>query len=185
MISPAARANFLTDRDRYPYFLRTSSNYKHEASALMSIVLHHGWHEIVYLHSDDDTGRSLSSEFVVRGVETTDMSVPVSFPFFCSLVLFSLVSHPNSLLLFFFLRLLTLEFSLRLLSTVSACCAFVSSSCMLLNVWLVSFSGALSLPILFFFTIHLLFFSSPLYLPFPFLFFPLSLFTVKQQIWAC
>jgi hypothetical protein len=85
MISPAARANFLTDRDRYPYFLRTSSNYKHEASALMSVVQSHGWIQIVYLHSDDETGRSLSSEFVIDGVETTDMAVPVCFAYFhCS-----------------------------------------------------------------------------------------------------
>jgi hypothetical protein len=67
---------------------QTASNFRHEALALMSVIQAQGWTQIVYLHSDDETGRSLSNSFAAPWCATTDMSLPVRSFFFLVLLSF-------------------------------------------------------------------------------------------------
>jgi ABC-type branched-subunit amino acid transport system substrate-binding protein len=61
-ISPGARSSALSDSDRYPYFIRATANFKDEAKALLSFIRFNGWKRYVFLHTDDEVGRSLSRE---------------------------------------------------------------------------------------------------------------------------
>lgn len=63
-ISYASTAVTLSDKTRYPYFLRTLPSDVFQAQAMADVVVHFNWTSVIAMHSDDDYGLSGIKAFV-------------------------------------------------------------------------------------------------------------------------
>ncbi|KAI4883221.1 hypothetical protein NFI96_022607 [Prochilodus magdalenae] len=64
-ISTSASAETLSDRMRYPAFLRTIPSDIHQTKALAKLMSHFGWDWVGVVHGDDDYGENAFHGFVV------------------------------------------------------------------------------------------------------------------------
>uniref|UniRef100_A0A4W4EHA8 G-protein coupled receptor family C group 6 member A n=1 Tax=Electrophorus electricus TaxID=8005 RepID=A0A4W4EHA8_ELEEL len=63
-ISTSASAETLSDRLRYPAFLRTVPSDIHQTKALAKLMAHYGWDWVGMVHGDDDYGQSALHSFL-------------------------------------------------------------------------------------------------------------------------
>ena len=55
-ISPMATSDVLSEKDKYPFFMRTSPPDKFQVKAIISILLHFGWNYVSLLYENDKYG---------------------------------------------------------------------------------------------------------------------------------
>uniref|UniRef100_A0A8C5QTG1 G-protein coupled receptors family 3 profile domain-containing protein n=1 Tax=Leptobrachium leishanense TaxID=445787 RepID=A0A8C5QTG1_9ANUR len=82
-ISPASSAAILSDKVRFPSFLRTVPNDKHQTEAMLKLIKTFRWNWIGLISSDDDYGRSaldfLHSMFIKEGICTAFTQILPSY----------------------------------------------------------------------------------------------------------
>ncbi|KAM8952991.1 G-protein coupled receptor family C group 6 member A-like [Pelodytes ibericus] len=82
-ISPASSAAILSDKVRFPSFLRTIPNDEHQTKAIVQLIKTFGWNWVGLISSDDDYGRSaldfLNILFAKQGICTAFSKIVPSY----------------------------------------------------------------------------------------------------------
>nr|XP_009857999.2 metabotropic glutamate receptor 3-like [Ciona intestinalis] len=80
-ISYAATSPNLSDKQRYPYFFRTTSSDKFQVRAIIQVLQMNGWEYVSFIHDNDDYGNAASEEFQKQITETNIcLSANIRFP---------------------------------------------------------------------------------------------------------
>ena len=74
-ISPMATSDVLSEKDKYPYFMRTIPPDKFQVKAIISILLHFGWTYVTLLYENDKYG---VANFIHFKTETRNLDICIA-----------------------------------------------------------------------------------------------------------
>ncbi|KAK2856619.1 hypothetical protein Q5P01_005354 [Channa striata] len=72
LLSSTSSTSELSDKDRYPVFMRTIPSDKHQTKAVAKIMTHYGWNWIGVVYGDDEYGKAAFQSFL-RDADANDI----------------------------------------------------------------------------------------------------------------